>query len=224
MKHLFHEYFIGGAQWICAPRPLILDNSFDYTHEQLKNIELEPQSNYLDYGIEIMFDAANCLKMGRHILMNVSNENQRLGLKWLKSILGSEYTVWDINITDSHIDSTFLPIRPGLGIVTDDTKIDTLPPEIQKWELIYIPTTSQNIYKCKDPLLASPKIMLNFLSVSPDCIICHDGYVNTLQRKLKCYNIDVIPSRMRHTRLFSGGHHCVTLDINRTGNLENYFD
>ena len=34
---------------------------------------------YMDAGYEIMFDAANCIRMGTHILVNTSNENQYLG-------------------------------------------------------------------------------------------------------------------------------------------------
>ena len=220
MKHIFHECFLNGSQWISAPRPLIHEKSFDLSDHERECINRPTEEHYLDYGIEIMFDAANCLKLGNHVLMNVSNENQRLGLKWLKSLLGPKYTIWDVNIAGNHIDSTFLPIRPGLAVIMKPDIIDKLPVELQSWDLIYIPTTSQ---KSDNIHLASPKIMLNFLSISPDCVICNPEYASILQRRLKPHGVEVIAQSIRHSRLFSGGHHCVSLDINRTGCLENYF-
>ena len=220
MKHIFHECFLNGAEWICAPRPLILESSFDLKKQEIEHINRPLHENYLDYNKEIMFDAANCLKFGTHVLMNVSNDNQRLGLKWLKSILGPTYTVWDVNVAGNHIDSTILPVRPGLAVVMKPDIHEKLPQQLQDWDLIYIPTTSLS---SRDPYLASPKIMLNFLSVSPDCVICNHEYARVLQHELKPYGVDVIAQSIRHSRLFSGGHHCVSLDINRTGELENYF-
>lgn len=221
MKHLFHQYFLKGAQWICAPRPLIHDTSFDISPEQTQALAGISEEHYLDYGKEIMFDAANCLKFGTHILMNVATQNHKLGAKWLKSILEPTYTVWETNIAGDHIDSTILPVKPGVAIIMKPDIIPYLPEQLQEWELIFIPTTSlasDNVY------LASPKIMLNYLSVNPNCIICNTEYAPILADKLKHHDVEVIPHTLRHSRLFSGGHHCISLDINRTGQLENYFE
>jgi len=36
--------------------------------------------------------------------------------------------------------------------------------------------------------------------------------------------LDVIPLKLRHSKLLGGGPHCVTLDVRRRGKLERYFD
>ena len=36
--------------------------------------------------------------------------------------------------------------------------------------------------------------------------------------------LDVIPLKLRHSKLLGGGPHCVTLDVRRRGTLERYFD
>jgi hypothetical protein len=41
--------------------------------------------------------------------------------------------------------------------------------------------------------------------------------------KLNKYNIEALPNRIRYSKLFGGGHHCLTLDTNRQSTLEDYF-
>lgn len=224
LKHLFLDYFKHGAKWVSAPKPLMTDNSFDLSY--LKEFESNTQQNLFDCGFEIMFDAANCMRLGSHILMNVSNENQKLGAQWLRDVIPNDYTIWECSICDNHIDSEFIPLRPGLALITTLTIKDKLPKELQCWDLILVPEIHKKMeeYKlCANPVLASPKIDYNILSLSPDVIICSPECERVLSHKLKKYNIESIPCDIRHGDIFAGAHHCVTLDINRTGELENYF-
>jgi N-dimethylarginine dimethylaminohydrolase len=41
---------------------------------------------------------------------------------------------------------------------------------------------------------------------------------------LESHGLDVIPLKLRHSKMLGGGFHCVTLDIRRCGTLERYFD
>ncbi|MAF24359.1 glycine amidinotransferase [bacterium] len=227
LKHLFLEYFQSGAKWVQAPRPLLLDHSFDlsYFGDDSKDYEMLRAQDYnrMNHGYEIMFDAANCLRLGDHILMNVSCENHRLGAKWLQSQLGEKFKIITVEWTDSHIDSTFLPVRPGLGIIMrPDVK---LPSIFDDWDIIYIPmrNRSEDEYDKQGINLASPRIELNFLSISPELIICHEQYEEALSLALKKYKVEVISCPIRHCELFSGAHHCLTLDVRRKGGLESYF-
>lgn len=232
LKHLFLEYFENGANWIQAPKPLMLDSSFDLSYvndttgaKEYYSGAMNKEPHYMDIGPEIMFDAANCVRMGTHILINCSNENQYRGAKWLQKTLSDKYTVWPVELTDSHIDSSFLPLRPGLGIIMKDFIRDRLPAELQKWDLIYIPLRNRDAseYAKQGVKLASPRIELNILSLGPDLITCHPQYADELRTALKKYNITVLSVPIRHCELFSGAHHCLTLDVRRTGKLENYF-
>jgi len=226
MKHLFLDYFKSGAKWISAPRPLVTDNSYDFdrvykssgAREYYENLK-QKYSHPLDCGIEIMFDAANCMRLGNKILFNAPTKHEKLGAKWLQQILGDSYEVWVVEITDHHIDSVFLPLRPGLALITLDI-VDLLPEQLRKWDFIKV---SVDLNPTSYIPLASEKIYCNVLSVSPDVIICLPEYQKILKGELKKYNIEVIPNQIRYSRLFGGGHHCLTLDIRRESKLENYF-
>lgn len=230
LKHIFLNYFKEGSKWISAPRPLATDNSYDLSRVLLDKNTIDYYSSLkssfnhnLDCGIEIMFDAANCMRLGDKILFNAPTEHEKLGAKWLQNTLGSDYTVWTCNITDHHIDSVFLPLKPGLALITLDI-IDRLPKPLQKWDFIKMPEYLNSNYSYSDELfLASEKIFCNVLSLSRERIICMPEYFELLSKKLKPYNIDVIPSRLRYSRTFGGGHHCITLDTIRESKLESYF-
>lgn len=232
LKKIFLQYFKQGARWISSPKPLLTDSSFDinffkHSHPDVYDqYHRQASGHSLDCGHEILFDAANCMRMGTHILMNVSNENQRLGAQWLRDILGKKYTVMECNICDNHIDSEFLPIRPGLALVTLPELKTKLPQQLQSWDMIHVPEIYDTMYKYKNVTtspLASPKIDYNILSIAPDALICSPECERVLGKVLKKYKIDVIPSRMRHADIFAGGHHCITIDTIRDGDLENYF-
>ncbi len=230
IQHLFLEYFKKGCNWIQAPKPIMTDNSFDisWIDDKGKSYyeEIKQGSNPLDCGYEIMFDAANCVRMGSHILMNVSNENQALGAKWLQSALDEKYKIWTAPLADSHIDSTFLPLKPGVAIITKDFVKERLPKPLQSWDLIKIPLRERSIKEKNQQgiKLASPRIELNVFSISPELIICHPEYESVLNRELKKYKIEAIGSPFRHCEIFSGAHHCTTLDIRRKSKYENYFE
>lgn len=231
LHHLFLEYFNAGGKWIQAPKPLMTDNSFDTSWideedgRQYYN-DIKQKENYMDCGHEIMFDAANCVRMGSHILMNVASKNQALGARWLQDILGEKYKVWSAGLADSHIDSSFIPLKPGLALVMKDYIKDKLPKELQKWDLIYIPMKDRDTAEKESQgiKLASPRIELNVFSISKELIICHPQYEQTLNKLLKKYNVEAIGSPFRHCEIFSGAHHCTTLDVRRKSKYENYFD
>lgn len=230
LKHLFLEYFKDGCKWTQVPRPIMTDSSFDLSYfRENKNAYNEYSDlikpSYLDCGYEIMFDAANIMRLGKHILFNASTENARLGVRWLRNHLSKEYTIWEINIADSHIDSSFLPLRPGLALITREDFWNKLPEPLQKWDKIFIPqkNRSKEEYNNQGIKLASPRIELNLFSVSPELVICHPQYEKELNFKLKPYGITAIGSKMRHCEIFAGAHHCTTLDIRRKSTLENYF-
>jgi glycine amidinotransferase len=177
----------------------------------------------MDCGPEIMFDAANIMRFGQHLLFNASSLNMKLGVQWLQRHLGEQYKIWECNITDNHIDSCILPLRPGLCLVTHPDICDQLPLELQGWDMILVEPIDREREVKNGLRLASTKIELNVFSVSQELIICHPEYERILNKKLKPYGITAIGSHMRHCELFSGAHHCTTLDVRRRGQLENYF-
>lgn len=219
LKPLFYEYFQQGARWSCAPRPVMTDESFDHSYVDGK------ASNTLNPRFEIMFDAAQCLRFGRDILFNTSNANHRLGLQWLRRELGEEFRIHEVSMVDNHLDGGIMPLRPGKMLINDRVrdKLHLLPAPLQKWDKLYLPDKDTSRYSPEDLLLASQHITVNVLSVDENNVILNDYATETI-RLLEREGFTPIPIRFRHSRVFGGGIHCVSLDIRRRESLEDYFN
>jgi len=229
LKSLFYEYFSAGARWTSAPRPMMLDRSYDLSYIAGQDVDIRkvyPQrESAYDIGHEIMFDAAQCLRFGEDIVMNVANRNHELGRQWLQRHLGEPYRIHPVHVADDHVDSIIVPLRPGVLLVRHPSFDGKLPEPLQKWDIIHAPPVDTEIfpsYSSRDLLLASKYIDTNVLSVDGDRILVNAPYV-ALIRELEKHGFTPVPVRLRHRRIFAGGFHCVTLDVRRRGGLERYF-
>lgn len=198
---------------IRAPRPRLLDSMYDRS-----TLGVPTLMNH-----EPAFDAANCLKLGRDILYLISNTGNQTGCDWLQQHLGPDYRVHPVRDVYAyiHIDSTILPLRPGLVLLCPSrVNEDNLPPLLRSWEKIYAPDPGD--IPC-DPRWnpASKWISMNCLSLAPD-LVAVEAQQTGLMRLLAQYGIETLPVRMRHFRTMGGGPHCVTLDLVRSGALESY--
>jgi len=228
LKEAFYHYFNNGARWTSAPRPMMLDNSFDLSYIEKQNIDVRKiypkKSTEYDIGFEIMFDAAQCLRFGEDIVMNVANKNHELGFTWLQRHLGSRYRFHKVSVADDHIDSIIAPLRAGTILLRHPSFIEKLPDFLRKWEIIMAPEIEDDIfpdYGSKDIMLASKYIDTNVLSIDGDKILVNKPYV-ALIKLLEKKGFTPVPVELRHRRIFGGGFHCVTLDVRRKGGLERY--
>jgi glycine amidinotransferase len=174
-------------------------------------------------GVEMMFDAAQCLRFGRDMIANVSTANHAMACDWLERHLAGRIRVHRVHrLSGNHIDTMVLPLRPGTLLVRGEKVADLLPPALQKWDLIVPPAPDgASPYDENDLILASPYIDFNVLSISPDTVLVNAA--NTaLIRTLERHRFTVVPVRHRHGRLFGGGLHCFTLDTVRAGEPEDY--
>jgi len=71
--------------------------------------------------------------------------------------------------------------------------------------------------------IGSNWIDMNAFSLSPNVVVV-DRSQPALITLLEKHGLDVIPLKLRHSKMLGGGPHCVTLDIRRSGTLERYFD
>lgn len=231
LTRVFQDYFEAGARWTVMPRPLMTDASFDPSYaagttaggpvEPVK----DPVSSPYDVGFEMMIDGAQCLRLGRDLLVNVSTANHALACDWLERHLEGRFRIHRVHrLSDSHIDSMLLALRPGTLLVRSEKVADFLPEALRGWELIVPPQPQSNNfpqYEDDDLVLTSLYIDLNVLSVSPDTVLVNEAcpeLINTLEKA----RFTVVPVRHRHRRLFGGGFHCFTLDTVRDGGLEDY--
>jgi N-dimethylarginine dimethylaminohydrolase len=217
-REVLVEYLKSGAKWFSAPKPMLLDSLFDVDPNRPTPKNDEPA-----------FDAANVLRLGRDLIYLVSGTGNELGGQWLQTMLGETFRVHYLKDVyyGSHIDSTFVALRPGLllcnpGRINDDT----LPEILKQWEVIYSPPMeSQERYDGEylSKSIGSKWIDMNAFSINPDLVVV-DRDQPALIRLLERKGLDVIPLKLRHSKMLGGGFHCVTLDIRRTGSLERYFD
>jgi glycine amidinotransferase/scyllo-inosamine-4-phosphate amidinotransferase 1 len=244
---IWYDYLKEGFRWICGPKPR-LDRQHMITYYVGGTNEYEDGQKFIKLAEdEILFEAANTVRMGRDLLYLVSRSGNNLGAKWLQSVLGGEYRVHTTEkiYRSSHIDSTVLCLRPGLVLLNNDrVNPSNCPKILDQWEKIYfgdiVPTPEETISfheQVRKPIsnelarlgiqsgidsVASPWIGMNILSVDPETVIVDERQV-PLIRLLEKNHITPVPIRFRHS-YFMGGIHCSTLDTVRDSKLESYFD
>jgi sporulation protein YlmC with PRC-barrel domain len=64
---------------------------------------------------------------------------------------------------------------------------------------------------------------VNMLSINEECVIVNN-YNKVVFDYLKKHNIEPIIWKQRHRYFWDGGVHCLTVDLEREGSRENYFD
>jgi glycine amidinotransferase len=218
MKRLFHDYFRRGARWTVAPRSRLLEESFDRSYFD------ENPPGFDEDNFDIMFDGAQCLKLGTDILFNVSNRNHILGAMWLQRHLGERFTVHQVRFTDNHIDGVLLPLRPGTVLIhrrINAKRDELLPPALQKWDAIEFADEPAVTSADEEAMLASKSINMNVFSIDEERVMINKDAVNTI-RALERAGFTPVPAQLRHSRLYAGAFHCSTLDIRRDGGLESY--
>jgi hypothetical protein len=102
---------------------------------------------------------------------------------------------------------------------------DCLPEILKKWDVIYSPPMENTDRYDADYLsksIGSDWIDMNILNIDPNLVVV-DRNQAALIRLLEKQGLDVIPLKLRHSKMLGGGFHCVTLDIRRRGTLQRYF-
>ncbi|WP_329561376.1 glycine amidinotransferase [Kitasatospora sp. NBC_01266] len=230
---VFTRYFELGAKWTTMPRPILTDASFDLSYARDTETTLggptepiaDPRSSPYDVGFEMMLDGAQCLRLGRDLIVNIANANHAAACDWLERHLRGTYRVHRVHrMSDNHIDSMLLALRPGTFLARHEGIRDLLPAPFNTWKVIVPPRPSEThfpVYDDGDLILTTPYIDLNVLSVSPSEVLVNEDCVELI-KTLEHEGFTVIPVRHRHRRLFGGGFHCFTLDTVRESTLEDY--
>jgi N-dimethylarginine dimethylaminohydrolase len=218
-RDFLYEAMLEGSEWIAAPRPRLLDESY----------QLEELSEPTLVNKEIVFDAPNCVRLGKDILYQVSNSGTKLGFQWLQTILeprGYRLHLAEKFYSFSHFDSTVVPLRPGLVLFNGDRITpERYPPIFESWDKIFFPGDKVHDIGTNLPNGVSPcskYIGLNLLSVNEELVIVDENQ-EELRKELEKWGIESIMLPMRQSRTLSGGFHCVTLDTKRAGERQDYF-
>jgi N-dimethylarginine dimethylaminohydrolase len=116
----------------------------------------------------------------------------------------------------SRIDSTFVALRPGL-MLCNPARLndDTLPEILKQWNVIYSPPMVNTDRYDADYLsksIASDWIDMNLFSINPNLVVVDQDQTGLI-KLLEKQGLDVIPLKLRHSKMLGGGFHCITLDI-----------
>ncbi|MFC4951057.1 glycine amidinotransferase [Pseudonocardia sp. GCM10023141] len=232
LKPLFYSYFEAGSNWLSMPRPALTRDSLDDAYFRRQGIDVscatdgETALGIDGLGLEMIFDGAQCMRLGRDVLVNVANRNHELALRWLTVNLPQLRFHRLDGIADNHIDSVVVPLRPGLMLLRSPKYLSYLPLAMQSWDVIYPPATNESDFPDYTDFgfvipIASRYIDINVLSVNETTVVVNAHYPELISL-LEKRGFTVVPVRHRHRRLFGGGFHCFTLDTVRAGGCDDY--
>ncbi|PWW60373.1 inosamine-phosphate amidinotransferase 1 [Actinokineospora spheciospongiae] len=212
-KEILLDYFASGSRWLSAPKPRLTDGMYSPSAAAGQRLnDLEP-----------VFDAANVLRFGTDLLYLVSDSGNELGARWLQAAVGDAYTVHPCRglYASTHVDSTIVPLRPGLVLVNPSrVNDDNIPDFLRSWDTITCPELV-DIGFTGAKAHCSVWIGMNLLVVRPGLAVV-DRRQTELIKLLEKHGMDVLPLQLSHSRTLGGGFHCATLDVRRTGSLETY--
>lgn len=209
-----------GVEWVSAPKPILPDEGY-----QFEDIIGKPSL----LNLEPLFDAPNCVRLGKDILFQISNTGNHLGMKWLKNLLeprGYRIHPAEHIYSFAHMDSTIIPLRPG-KVLLNSSRVtpDNCPSLFKNWDKIYFKDVNLNSCAVEGPgsiSPCSPYIGMNILSIDPNTVVVGEDQTNLIS-VLEKEKFNVVRVKMRHSQTLSGGLHCTTLDLRRQGTLEDYF-
>ena len=215
-RPLMRDYFQRGARWIAAPKPVLADALYAGLAEGQAVLEDE----------EPVFDAACFARLGRDIFWQPDMVSNAAGAAWLARALGPDVRLHTLRFAEEtplHIDTTFVPIRPGLALINPERPCRDDGFALfaaNGWQLVPAPRSVRSA--TPKPGAVSNWISMNLLMLDP-----HTALVEAAERPtialLESLGCTVIPVAFDQVYGFGGGLHCCTLDIRRSGGLESYF-
>lgn len=214
-RPLMEAYQSCGAHVVSAPKPILGAESY---------------SPGVGTGIterELLFDAANCIRLGRDIFMDVNHSANARAVGWLertlRGLVDDQMRVHAMSLGYDHVDVTLVPLRPGVVLI-DPVKVTeaTIPQVFSKWDKVVVEEVmAEREYGLPYPLASNDGIGRNVLVLDPNTVVVDEIQV-PLIRALEKRQFTVVPLPYRHGRTLGGSWHCITLDTNRDGGLASY--
>jgi glycine amidinotransferase len=212
-RHLLDLYVQSGARRVVAPLPRRSDALYRDGEPWLTNIEPA-------------FDAACFARCGRDIFWQPDMVSNEAGADWLRNHLGPGFRIHRLRFreaTPMHIDTTLVPIRPGLVLVNPERPCiegDLGLFVANGWQIVPAPPSVRSTRP--KPGAVSNWISMNVLMLDERTAMVEQAEkpMIALLENLRC---TVIPVPFDRVYGFGGGLHCCTIDIRRAGGLHSYF-
>ncbi|WP_254564070.1 amino acid adenylation domain-containing protein [Oscillatoria sp. HE19RPO] len=221
-RSLLKEYLKGGAKWVAAPKPQLLDAQYDPDYKTPANGE---EMRYVITEFEPTFDAADFVRFGRDIFVQKSHVTNSLGIEWVRRHLGDEYRVHEVQSLCPqalHIDTTLVPLAPGKVLVNPlFIDVDNLPDYFKSWDILLAPKPNRTPMTLYDTKVISQWVNMNVLSLDEERVVVEKSQESMIAA-LKDWGFKPIPCEFESYYPFMGSFHCATLDVRRRGVLRSY--
>lgn len=223
---LMREYAGAGARWIAAPRPALRESLYDWSllespppradaHGARVLAEGETH-RYPITEVEPVWEAADVARCGDDLFVIRSTVTNSAGIAWLRRELGADVRLHELQTrcpNPCHIDTTFVPLRPGMALVHPEWFVPSQA--LEGWTLLPAPPP---VYHDESPM-ASPYFSSQWLSMNvlslDDRRVFVDDQQAALIRLLEDNGFEPIALPFDAVGAFGGSFHCVTLDMRR---------
>jgi glycine amidinotransferase len=225
-RRILREYFASGAQWVAAPKTLMCEETYrrDFATQRAP---FDPREHHILDTLDPCFDAACFARLGRDIFWQPDLVSNDQGFEWLRRQLGPAYRLHRVESGDrcpQHIDTTLVPLRPGIVLANPERPIkgDGLDIFLRNgWRVLYPPPSVRVGLPapCRE---VSNWISMNVLVLDQHTVIveqAEDPFADFLQQ----LDFRVLRCPFDKVYKFGGGFHCCTVDVRRAGELESYF-
>jgi glycine amidinotransferase len=168
------------------------------------------------------------MRCGKDIFVQLSMTCNDAGIEWLRRELEPHglrvhRVRFPYDLAPSHLDCTFVPLRPGLVLTNPERPILEEDAELFRangWRFIDAPQPTNPIRPWASQ--SSKWLSMNVLSVSPTCVVAEEQEV-ALHEVLEAEGFEVIKVPFRAVYEFGGGLHCATWEILRADVAEDFF-
>lgn len=232
-------------KWKAAPKPSMNSDMY-WEGYWSKFSELDAKSESEQYALlhdykyvlnesEIAFDAADITRCGKDIFVQHSMTTNLRAIEWLRRELEGTVRVHVLNFPydkePSHIDCTFIPLRPPRngqhGIVLTNPERPLLEKDLgifknNNWDLIEAPLPNKINYPMPTFCQSSKWLSMNLLSIDENTVVVEESE-EELHSMLEELDFNVIKIPYRSVFEFGGSIHCSTWDIEREDSNEDFF-
>jgi glycine amidinotransferase len=235
-RPLIERYYRADPQmrWEAAPKPRLTDASYveNFWDEfaalsRDEQIERAQRGDLVLTEAEPLFDAADIVRFGRDLFVQLSLVTNRAGVRWLTQHL-TDFRVHDVtfaNHNPMHIDATWVPLRPGLILhcgarPAGDDLLQYC--KINDWQVVEAARPGRTPQTLPPLCYCTPWLSMNVLSLDPKTVCVESTEVAQMDQ-LDKLGFEVIPVPLWDVAPFGGGINCATTDICREGVKEDYF-
>ncbi|MBU9167235.1 MULTISPECIES: serine/threonine protein kinase [Burkholderia] len=235
-RPLLLDYYRDDAamRWEAAPKPRLTDASyhadFHTAYPALSDeekIERVRANRLLLTEAEPLFDAADMVRFGKDLFVQLSMVTNQLGYRWLRDHFPDHrvHAVTFDNFYPQHIDATLVPLRPGLALHCGERAADPEMVEyfrLNDWQIVPAAKPARTRESLPQLCFCSQWLSMNLLSLDERTVFVEASEF-AQQEQLDRLGFEVIPVPFWDVAPFGGGLHCATVDIERAGTMHDYF-